>query len=509
MRVFKIIGLFILCFLFGCKNTDDEYQAMNDILLQAETIYQHPDGERYDTYSSDTLQILQKLMDAEAFFKNKKNHEKEAKAALYIGYAQKESNDKTSAMSAFKKAEYYSSINSDSLTMARAQFNIARFLIDENEFDDLLKTANLADNNFGNHYDERAFVNNLIALSYMIQKDYINAEIYLKNALDHADKGNSTRAKRKILNNYSVFYREQGKYDKAIDYLLQLKTLELDSAQKIMFNINMGILYLYDNQYDSAYFYTQKALDLTKYTTVKPETEVSIYFSLYYIAKKQENYQLSLSYLEKHEALRYNILKENEKKSLYSIQQQYDYETLRNKMNQNIIQKQRIILIISLLLLIASMITIGLLVRQKKILNEDERIRNELEMIKEEMQSSIKPKIVEKELTRQLHLIISANHIAETADDFKKEWSALVYRINSEKTNMFDAAMAAIERFYPDMYATIRSKYPDLSETESKVMLLSCSDLKNNEIARILGLSVHSVNKSRSEINKRLSDPYL
>ena len=227
-----------------------------------------------------------------------------------------------------------------------------------------------------------------------------------------------------------------------------------------------------------------------------------MYFSLYYIAKKQENYQQALDYFESYNTLQYKIQKEIEQKNLYSIQRKYDYEALQNIMNQKIIQKQRIILTVSFFLLLASIVVIGLLVKQKNIIKEDARIRKELEKAKDELHNSVKPKVVEKELSKQLHLILTANHIAEHADDFKKEWSPLVYKINNEKNNMFEAALVAIESVYPGMYNTILKKYPTLNETESKVMLLSCSDLSNREIGRILGLSVHSVNKCRSGINR-------
>ena len=112
--------------------------------------------------------------------------------------------------------------------------------------------------------------------------------------------------------------------------------------------------------------------------------------------------------------------------------------------------------------------------------------------------------MVEKELSRQLHLIITANRINERANDYIKEWGPLVYKINNEKDTMFEAAVAAIERVYPNMYSTILHKYPDLNDTEAKVLLLSCSNLTNTEIGYILGLSVHSVNKSRSEIRNKI-----
>ena len=503
MSRFKFFGLVLALLLFACNNKDNDYEAMEKVVIQAETIYQHPDGERYDNEEADTIQITLKIIQAAHVFEAKNDFAKAAKAFLFYGYAQKEANDKVSAMKAFKDAEHYGKLSGDSLTTARAQFNIARFMFVDHEYDELCNIAAIADKNFQNHYDERAFVHNLIAIANIMHKNYGSAESHIKQGLDFAEKGHSIRAKQKILNNYSVLYREQGDYEQAISYLRQ-NLEEVDSNALVINYLNIGYIYIYSDLYDSAAFYAQKALDLSKSVKVKPETEVSIYFSLYFIAKMQENYPLALYYHEIHEKLQYNIQSEIEMKNLYNIQQQYNYEALQNKLNQEIIHKQRIILIISFLLLLASIIVIGLLVRQKMILKEDERIRKELNKTKEELQKSVKAEVVEKDLSRQIHLIITANQIAKNAADFKKEWSPLVYKINNEKDNMFEAAMVAIERVYPDMYATIQNKYPKLNETEAKVMLLSCSDLSNKEIAGILGLSIYTVNKCRSEINRKI-----
>ena len=503
MKVFKTIGLFLLVLLFACNYSEEKYELMDNVLLQAEAIYPHPESERYYNIDADTLNISDKLMDAKAFFFKRKDYSKAAKVALLIGYAQKEVNDQASAMKSFKDAEHYGMLSGDSLITARAQYNIARLLFNENNYDESLNISSFAVNNYGNHYDELAQLFNLMASSYIMQKDYTNAELYLKKALDIAEKVQSKFALRKIINNYSVYYREQKMYDKAIKLLLQNKN-EADSTDLLMFYINTGTVYVYCSEYDSAALYMQKALNLFTSVKTKPETFVTAYYLMSYISEKQGNYSQALAYYKKYTTTQYDIKEERNKKNIYRIQKQYDYEALQNKMNQKIIEKQRIILIISFLLLLASVIVIGLLVRQKKILKENERIRKELDKTKEELQMSVKAEIVEKELSLQLHLIITANHIAETADDFKKEWSTLVYRINNEKSNRFEAAMVAIERVYPDMYATIQNKYPKLNETEAKVMLLSCSDLSNKEIACILGLSIHTVNKCRSEINRKI-----
>lgn len=500
MKSLKFFGIVFMMALFACNASDDNYEIMDAALQKAETIYQNPDGERYETAKADTLQLSSDLMKAAGYFVSKNDYENAAKAFLFCGYCHKEANEKALAMKTFKDAEHFANIADDSLTTARAKYNVAKFLYDEHSYGESIDMAMNSAKYYGNHFDDKAYAYNLIASSFLMQKDYNNAEKYLKKALEHAEKSHSNRAKRKVLNNYSVFYCEQQMYDEAIKCLLQTKN-EMDSTN-VLFNLNIGILHVYNNDYDSAYHYLKEALALSQLYETAPETSVSIYFFISYITEKQGLYKESLDYQKQYALLQYQTQKENEQKNLYNIQRKYNYEALQNKMNQKIIQKQRIILTVSFLLLLASMMVIGLLVQQKKILKEDERIRKELEKAKDELQNSVNPQVVEKELSRHLHLILTANHIAEHADDFKKEWSPLVYKINNEKDTMFEAALVAIESVYPGMYDTILKKYPTLNETGSKVMLLSCSDLTNREIGQILGLSVHTINKCRSEINR-------
>ena len=171
--------------------------------------------------------------------------------------------------------------------------------------------------------------------------------------------------------------------------------------------------------------------------------------------------------------------------------------------DNQILNSQYIVLVVFAFMMFST-IVVKLLIKQWRLLKENREVKQKLNKTKEELQNMVKPEVIKKELSRQLHLIIMANRIQEYADDIKKEWSSLVYKIKNEKYSMFEASVIAIERVYPDMYAVIRHKYSDLNDTESKVLLLSCSDLTNTEIGYILGLSVHSVNKSRSEIRRKI-----
>lgn len=256
---------------------------MNNILLKAEAIYLHPNGELYEYAENDFLNILPETVYAAESFAKKKDYEKAAQAFIYVGYIWGETGNKESAMTAFKNAEKYGMLSGDSITTARAQYNIAKLLYYECDYDAARYMSDLADSNYGNNYDEKTYVNNLIANSYIVNKEYDNAEYYLKKSLNYAEAAQSVRAKSMAMNNYSIYYREQGKYNEAIDILHNCLETDSTPTRVLMFNLNIGIIYMYMNQYDSAFNYINKSLELSKLTRTKPETETSIYYYLSYI----------------------------------------------------------------------------------------------------------------------------------------------------------------------------------------------------------------------------------
>ena len=73
------------------------------------------------------------------------------------------------------------------------------------------------------------------------------------------------------------------------------------------------------------------------------------------------------------------------------------------------------------------------------------------------------------------------------------------------KETVFEAVLEEIEKVYPQIVAVLRQKYPELNETETKVCLLSCTNLSNAEMAEILGISKHTVDKNRSKLRDKMN----
>ena len=132
------------------------------------------------------------------------------------------------------------------------------------------------------------------------------------------------------------------------------------------------------------------------------------------------------------------------------------------------------------------------------------KAETEVVPVEKETQTSESNPFVSQEVTSRLRLILNAARTEKRANDFKKEWSPLVRQVMNGKETAFEAAVSVIESAYPGLQAKISEFYPDLNETDSKVCLLSCSDITNTEMGEFLDLSVYSINKSRSELRKKL-----
>ncbi len=60
---------------------------------------------------------------------------------------------------------------------------------------------------------------------------------------------------------------------------------------------------------------------------------------------------------------------------------------------------------------------------------------------------------------------------------------------------------------YPGFLGNVRNKYPDLTETEERLLTLTKLNLSNREISSMLGISTDSVYKSRYRLSKKLEVP--
>ena len=480
---------------------DDDIR-MDMSLMQAEALFTHPDGERRELsqrIKAKKIYTMPELERSADYFADKGDYLRASYGALYSGYVLRELRDDDAAMVCFKDAAKYAEMTGDSLTYARANYNVARLLyrkhFEDQAIDVLLKTENY----FGNNYEERAAVLNTMAVSNIILKRYIDAEKCLKQSLEYLELKESANIYWKVMNNYSVCCREQGKIEEAIGYLRNLDD-ESDTTKILIHYLNYGKTFVKGLQYDSAAYYYNEVKKLLPSAKIKDETIVSAYGAFSVFEELRNDYASALFYRKMHENLQFEIQEKLRKDNLYHINQKYDYETLQNTMNRRIISNYRIemmmAVVIIIVLAVAFVLYYRIIQKNKKeaemtttllrVLKDNaDLIQDKSDNLSEKLRSMQRLEILTKD---QKDKYLLANLEKEMFGD-KNHWKVM--------TDLFYT-------IYPGLYDSLKEKYPDMSELERRVYMLNDFKLSRIDEALLLDVSTSVLDKARGKVKKLL-----
>ena len=496
-----------------------ERERMDMALLQAEALFGERGQEISPVMDDDFfdehayISTSPELERAAAYYAKKKQYAKAAHAALYSGFVQQHYDEKEAAMRSFKEAEQYGGLEGDSLTVARAEYWMGGMLYDEGREHEAMELFKAANKGFGNRSIDCAKAQNSMACCYMLVGENDSAAMCLDQSLACAYKGNSSIMRHKVMNNYAVLCQLQGKYERSIHFLKQLE-VEPDSSRLPLLYLNLGDTYINYGKPDSAAFYYNQLEDLLPKAKVKDETKASVYNALSRFAKSQGNDSLALSYREKHETLQYEVMQLRNDQSVYRIQQQYDYESLRNAMNQKIILRHRIILVISMVAILGLIAFAISRIKLAQTRREEAKAKANLfhfmQQNKALVESNKEKDLKVLDATQQLSGLLYAKLMAMQKLDYclktPKDKIALK---NLEKEvfgggDHWEAVKEALEVLYPGLWETIGLKYPDMDEMERRVCMLSHLKLSRLDEATLLGISTSVLDKLRTKVRKTL-----
>ena len=478
---------------------DDDIR-MNMSLMQAEALYEHPDGERRELsrrIKANKIYTMPELERSAGYFAEKGDYLKASYAALYSGYVLHELRDDDEAMLFFKDATKYAELSGDSLAFVRAQYNVARLLYAKYASEKAFPLLNVPDDFWKNNYAECAIAKNLLAAVCLDLNDYEQSETFFNQSLALAKKGKSDNIWRKTMNNYAVYYRLLGNYEQSIKCLQQVKN-ESDSVNLIVNYLNLGKVYSLKKEEDSASYYYDKMKKLLPLADVKVETVVSVYSALSKFAESQNDCQLALDYYKEYSALQNKVQDTLRKDNIYRIQQQYDYETLQNNMNRRIISNYRIEMMMAVLIIVVLVVALVMYYRiiQKnkkeaemkaallRVMKDNENlIKDKSDSLSEKLRSMQRLEILTKD---QKDKYLLGNLEKEMFGD-KNHWEVM--------TDLFNT-------IHPCLYDTLKEKYPDMSELERRVYMLSDFKLSRIDEALLLDVSTSVLDKARGKVKK-------
>ena len=428
---------------------------------------------------------------ASLYYANKKQFGKAALAALYNGYAEK-AYDKEAAMEAFKEAERYGELVNDSLIIARAEYQMGKMLYGEYMHDEAREVLGLAVEHFGNRFSEKALAFNTIACCFMVIREYDSAAYYLEQSLKCAELAHSTMARNKTLNNYAVLYELKGDNERSIACLRMVEPE--NNEQRVLNYLNFYNVFEALGMTDSTTHYCAIMQELLEQSEVKTETRINVYKVFSEASGRNGQLEQALLFRKEYERLLGELLDIRSQKNVYRIQQKYDYVALQNTMNRKVLNRQRIIVVSSIIMVL---LAIALTLSQRMVANKTRQEAQTKELLMYYLNQNYK--LLDKQgKTMQKTAIVMGNkgdrmllnELIHTVFEAKDPWIAMAEVLYS---------------LHPEVRDNIERLRPVLTELELKDLLLSHFDVSRKDEALLLHINIHTLDKLRLTVKKKVS----
>ena len=174
------------------------------------------------------------------------------------------------------------------------------------------------------------------------------------------------------------------------------------------------------------------------------------------------------------------------------ISQKYDFESLENQKNKEIVQKQRIIMIVSFLLLIAVVLALLLQLKQKQMLKREAEIKQLLDALKSKMMAAA---FTDEPVCRQ---------ILESVENqvFKTKVNYNVYKDFALSPTQLNALREAVKNHFPSFTVNLQERYPELTNDDLDYCRLYLLGLNEAQISALMQKSYTAVSDRSRKLRK-------
>ncbi len=460
----------------------------------------------YKDIISDTL-----IFDIQKYYISKNDVERAALASFYCGRVLQENKKYEDALQIYLDAEdYLKQSKNDNLKglfqAAIGQIYYHQYLTNESitHIKQALEYFKSAEK-----YRNEIMAYRFIGNTYLMQKQIDSAFIYLSKALDLADKYKLKREQLNTRIGLGIAYRQIKNWNKSENLYRQAWLLVVDSLDKVRIASNFIDLFESEAKNDSVKYYLKVA---EKYMPKETNNSLSANIFKRWSAFEKRNSNLKET-LDKYKI--YNkhlaaIINDNKNSAIMEIEKKYNFQQIENSNKKLIIDRQRILLF-SLGLLITLIILIVLFVsrsaKNKKMLEDAEyKICQLQEMAKSFNQ---KENSFRNVLIRHFDILKKAavleGYLKEeeikTGKNLLRKFNDVVYGQKELDWNiLYDTLNEASDGFLDQL----RSKFPELDESEFRICSLVFIECNNTEIAIILNYSINTIQVKKSMIRKKL-----
>lgn len=404
---------------------------------------------------------------------------------------------------------------------------VSYFLSTAQEYNRSIKYLQKAKKHSTSEVETAAILDNM-GLNYLKLNQTAEAENYFNQALIIAQKTNDKLRFAKVLGNIATLKLEQKKYTAAKNLFLHDISIskELKNPQNTMYaQILLSKAYMGLKDFGNAETTLKEAENIAQSKPQFKSSELEIFQLFQKIAENKGDSKNDLAYRKKIDSLTEVLKKLDGRDAIYQINWETQKENLQYQLNSEKAQRDRdsyiiiVIILFSVLLLciifyvmksLRSKWKIEKSEYEKKVLSlalEKEKSENKLNNSEQTIES-FKTYIQERNtqidyLEKEISKInkSSSSYLETKAGDLQKLLdSHLMTQENWEKFKIL------YRQEYADYYQKMMTYFPDLTESNQRIVILSSLGITNSEMARILGVTVDGIKKAKQRLRKKYNE---
>ena len=461
--------------------------------------------------SEDTLIFM-----ARDFFTRKdKDPHITALSWYYSGCIFRENRELEDAMDYYKTAFTYAEKTGDVALQGLIIYNIGDLLVEQGLYKDALKSYKESTQLYCSNPEKLITCFGAQGRMFTLIEEYDSAIVYFQRGLDLADSVDNRTLQSVLAQNISIVYRTTKQYDKAIDYLNQSFYLYNDSSRILRYYLNLTRIYSDMGQSDSAYWYSAKLKNQVDNHRGDMKLQASIFQVLASVERYNGNYDEAFKYQDKYTTAIEKITEERLEQSVYEVQRKYDYEIMRNHHIQRISSLQSWVILMLIAIVIGVALFSWYTLKQKTEYLKTQQLIEILKGISADLKKYLESKTSARnqnmrelllwkfEVVKKSALLDKFSTSKISASEMVKEFHTIVY--DGKKDDHWNNIISVFNEMNIGVFENMKRKFPNLSDTEQKIAILTYSEMSVRDISIILNLSPNTVQKYRSDLRKKLN----
>lgn len=408
------------------------------------------------------------------------------------------------AMATYKQTIDAAKSEGDTALLGLAQQYMGMLLLEQWSFDEAINMLNESAMTTKDNPTMLSYTNAAIGRAYFIMDSTDKSIQYFKDAVGYAEQSGDNDVISVAYQNIGALYQEIGIYNQALDYIRLSLRYNNEEKEIPRYHLNLAYIFSNMNENDSCSYYEnllKNEIDSIEDQAMK----TSIYYFLAKRAMDENDYESAYHYYKNFAEMDIEMLEERLQQNVLEIQKKYDYEKVQNEYNVKLLRKHRLLMSSLFVTLITGMLLyiqtkINLRKRKEELKMKDEILKFENEVLRlNEIKDDYK-----RNLEWKYMLVYSMTLMDRNKSNSESHYKMIKGRIYHNSETAFDAILKIFNEEHPGLAELIKEKYPTLSDTEYKVCLMALTPFTSQETADILGKSINTVNKARTNIRKKL-----